>query len=63
MSVILATQETENWKSMVRSQSRQIVHETLSGKKPSQERAGGVAQNPNTQKNLKKLILVVSSLL
>jgi hypothetical protein len=44
MSVILATQEAENWKITVQSQPGQIVHETLSQKNPSQKRAGGVAQ-------------------
>jgi hypothetical protein len=44
MSIILALQEAEVRRSMVRSQPRQIVHETLSRKYPSQKRAGGVAQ-------------------
>jgi hypothetical protein len=45
--VILATQEEEIGRIEVGSQPRQIVHETLSQKKknPSQERAGGVAQD------------------
>jgi hypothetical protein len=43
--VILATQEAEIRRITVRSQVRQIVHETLSQKSPSQKRAGGVAQS------------------
>jgi hypothetical protein len=42
--VILATQEAEIRRIMVQSQPGQIVHETPSRKKPSQKRAGGVAQ-------------------
>jgi hypothetical protein len=44
--VILATQEAEIRRITVWSQPGQIVHETLSWKKPSQKpfRAGGVAQ-------------------
>jgi hypothetical protein len=42
--VILPTQETEIRRIVVQSQPGQIVHETLSQKKPSQKRAGGVAQ-------------------
>jgi hypothetical protein len=38
MPVILATQEAEIRRIMVPSQPRQIVHETLSQKNPSQER-------------------------
>jgi hypothetical protein len=45
MPVILATQETESRRTAVWSQPEQIVHETLSGKKPSQKRAGGGAQS------------------
>jgi hypothetical protein len=41
--VILATQEAEI-RTMVQSQPRQIVRETLSQKYPIQNRAGGVAQ-------------------
>jgi hypothetical protein len=41
--IILATQEAEFRRIMVWSQARQIVHETLSQKNPSQKRAGGVA--------------------
>jgi hypothetical protein len=44
MPIILATQEAEIRRIMVRSQSRQIVLETLSGKNPSHKRAGGMAQ-------------------
>jgi hypothetical protein len=36
--VILATQETEIRRIEVQSQPRQIVHETLSGKNPSQKK-------------------------
>jgi hypothetical protein len=43
--LILATQETEIRRTMVRSQPGQIVRETLSRKNPSQKkRAGGVSQ-------------------
>jgi hypothetical protein len=42
--VILATQEAEIRRITVWGQPGQIVHETLSGKNPSQKRAGGVAQ-------------------
>jgi hypothetical protein len=43
--VILATQEAEIRRIVVQSQPRQIIHETLSQKNPSQKkRAGGVAQ-------------------
>jgi hypothetical protein len=42
--VILGTQEAEIRRTAVRSQPRQIVHETLSRKNPSQKRTGGVAQ-------------------
>jgi hypothetical protein len=42
--VILAMQEAEIRRIMVQSQPRQIVHETLSQKNPSQKRAVGVAQ-------------------
>jgi hypothetical protein len=38
MPVILATQETEIRKIMIQSQLRQIVHETLSRKYPSQKK-------------------------
>jgi hypothetical protein len=41
---ILATQEAEIRKTAIQSQPRQIVHETLSQKNPSQKRAGGVIQ-------------------
>jgi hypothetical protein len=43
MPIILATQEAEIRRIVVQSQSRQIVHETLSRKNPSQKRAVGVA--------------------
>jgi hypothetical protein len=42
--VILGTKEAEIRRIVVRSQSRQIVHETLSRKIPSQKRDGRVAQ-------------------
>jgi hypothetical protein len=64
--IILATQEAEIRRILVQNQPRQIVHETLSQKNPSQKRAGGVAQGigpefkPSTkkknQKNPKKAI-------
>jgi hypothetical protein len=38
--VILATQKAEIRRIMIQSQPRQIVHEILSQKTPSQERAG-----------------------
>jgi hypothetical protein len=44
MPVILATQEAEIRRIMVRSQSKQTVCKTLCRKIPSQKRAGGVAQ-------------------
>jgi hypothetical protein len=54
--VILATQEAEIRRIVVRSQPREIVLETLSQKNPSQKRTGGVAQavgpefKPHTEK-------------
>jgi hypothetical protein len=42
--VILATQEAEIRRFAVQSQSRQIIHKTLSQKHPSHKRAGVVAQ-------------------
>jgi hypothetical protein len=45
MPVILATQEAEIRRIMVSSQPKQIVHETLSQKNPSQKKAGRVAQD------------------
>jgi hypothetical protein len=42
--VILATQEAEIRRNVVRSQPGKVVHKTLSQKNPSQKRAGGVAQ-------------------
>jgi hypothetical protein len=43
-SVILPTQEAEIRRITVQSQPREIVRKTLSQKKLSQKRAGGVAQ-------------------
>jgi hypothetical protein len=49
---------------MVQSQTGQIVHKTLSRKKPSQKRAGGVAQGvgpefkPQNHKKKKKKLKV-----
>jgi hypothetical protein len=40
MPVILATQEVEIRRIMVQSQSKQIVHKTLSQKYPSQKKQG-----------------------
>jgi hypothetical protein len=68
MPVILATQEAEIRKIEVQSQPRANSSETLSRKKPSHKRAGGVApgaeclfgkheaviSNPNTAKKRKK---------
>jgi hypothetical protein len=45
MSVILATQEAEIWRVVVRSQPRQIVHKPYLEKNPPQNRAGGMAQD------------------
>jgi hypothetical protein len=42
--VILATQEAVIRRIVVQSQPRQVVHEILSPKTPSQKRAGGVDQ-------------------
>jgi hypothetical protein len=42
--IILATQEAEIRRITVQNHPGQIVQETLSQKKPSQKRAGGVAQ-------------------
>jgi hypothetical protein len=44
MPIIIATQEAEIRRLQVQSQSEQIVPEALSGKSPSQKRAGGVIQ-------------------
>jgi hypothetical protein len=44
MPVILATPEAKIRRIKFQSQPGQIVQETLSGKYPSQKRAGGVAQ-------------------
>jgi hypothetical protein len=54
MSVILATQEAEIRRIAVRSQPRQIVHETLSQKKPSQQRAQGESPEFKAQYHKKK---------
>jgi hypothetical protein len=43
MPLILATQEAQIRRTIVGSQPQQIVPETLSQKKTSQKRAGGVA--------------------
>jgi hypothetical protein len=45
VAVILATQEAEIRRIMVRCQPRQVVCKTLSRKNPSLKRAGGVAQS------------------
>jgi hypothetical protein len=45
MPVILAIQEAEIRRIIVRSQPGQIVCETLSQKNPIQKRAGGVVQD------------------
>jgi hypothetical protein len=42
--VILPTQEVEIGRILVQSQPREIVHEILSGKNPSQKRAGSTVQ-------------------
>jgi hypothetical protein len=44
MPIILATQEAESRRIMVKSQPRKIVHETLSRKTLSQKRTGRVPQ-------------------
>jgi hypothetical protein len=44
MPVILATQEAEIKRILIRSLTGQIVHETISPKHPSQKRAGGMTQ-------------------
>jgi hypothetical protein len=44
MNVIIATWEAGIRRIVARSQPRQTVHETLSQKKPTQKRAGGVDQ-------------------
>jgi hypothetical protein len=54
MPIILATQEAEIRKIVVQSQPRQIVHETLSQKNPSQKRAGGVAQGTDLEFKLQE---------
>jgi hypothetical protein len=46
---ILATQEAEIRRITVQSQSRQIVHETLSQKTLHKNRAGGVAQGEGSE--------------
>jgi hypothetical protein len=56
-SIVLATQEAEIRRIVVRSQPGQIVRETLSRRNPSPKRAGGVAQGegpefkPQSKKN------------
>jgi hypothetical protein len=50
--IILATQEAEIWRIVVRSQPRQIVRETLFQKTLHKNRAGGV-QAPVPQKKIK----------
>jgi hypothetical protein len=47
--IFLATQEAEISRIRVQSQPGQIVCETLSGKNPSQKRAGGVAQGVGSE--------------
>jgi hypothetical protein len=49
--VILATQKAQIRRIMVHSQPWEKVWETLSPKKPSQKRVGGVS-NPRTKKSL-----------
>jgi hypothetical protein len=51
MPVILATQEAEIRSMAVLSQSKQIVHDTLSRKYPTQKRAGGVIQRECSEFN------------
>jgi hypothetical protein len=51
MSIIPATQESENRRIAVRNQPGEIVHETLSQKYPSQKRAAGVAQGVGPNSN------------
>jgi hypothetical protein len=75
MPVILATQEAEIRRIVVQSHLGQTVHKTLSQKKPSQKRAGGVPQGvglefkPQYRKEKKKkrpqcdLTLRISSVL
>jgi hypothetical protein len=61
MVVNIATQESEIRRISVHSQSRQIVHQTLSQKYSSQKRAGGVIQGvgpefkPQYQKKKKRI--------
>jgi hypothetical protein len=60
MPVILATQEGEIKRIVAQNQPRQVVHETLSQRNPSQNSAAGVAQGvgpefkPQYQKKKKK---------
>jgi hypothetical protein len=63
--VILATQEAEIRRIAVRSQPRQTILEALSGKNPSQKRAGEMAQGPEfkpqyCKKEKKKLQNLIS---
>jgi hypothetical protein len=52
MPIVLTTQETEMYRIAVRSQPKQIVHETLSQKCPSPKKAGGrVAQGVGAELN------------
>jgi hypothetical protein len=66
MPIILATQEAEIRRILIGSQPRQIVHETLSQKYPSQKRTGGVAQvvgpefKPQYLKKKKRCTLKIS---
>jgi hypothetical protein len=67
MLVFLATREAEIRRIAVHSQTRQIVHETLSRKNPSQKSAGGVAlsSNPSAakqQQQQKKPTLIIRPL-
>jgi hypothetical protein len=65
MPIILATQEAEIRRIMVRNQPGQIVCETLSGKSLSQKRSGGVVQGvepefkSSTTKKEKKSLLQI----
>jgi hypothetical protein len=48
-SVILATQEAEIRRITIQSQRRQVVHETLSRKSPTQKKAGRMVQGISPQ--------------
>jgi hypothetical protein len=54
LPIVLATQKAEIRRTVVQSQPRQIVHETLSWKNPSQKRAVGVNSNLSTEKKKAK---------